>query len=340
MEIISKFTSLTSLSICNCTLGSVEIRKGTKRGFKEEGVKGTKRVCHGRNLRSCQSSYDPTTSSDSATTANGTQSQTFGCEFRGAGTFDHLTQACSKITEFELIRTSSPGIIFVKSYCRLSNRALEERCTEMCYTVKSTYDTLLSIANWKGLQKLTLAAPFMQGSLECLVTIAQNCANLQFLSLAILANLSHSGNVALLQEALSCCHQLRDFRLEQPHFKITESFLLSLGESKHLERVCIIARHGPMKTDSQVVISLFEKCCKLYYFQVLCDVTIKASKVMMDSVKKRFVAARPGLIVSIVPFRHHSSPITCQVQIVKSLPAVHLKEMFLFGTSVANSVPA
>lgn len=122
MEIISKFTSLTSLSICNCTLGSVEIRKGSKRGFKEEVVKGTKRVCHGRNLRSSQSSYDPTTSSDSATTASDTKSQTSGCEFRGVGTFDHLTQACSKITEFELIRTSSPGIIFVKSYCRLSNR--------------------------------------------------------------------------------------------------------------------------------------------------------------------------------------------------------------------------
>ena len=48
-------------------------------------------------------------------------------------------------------------------------------------------------------------------------------------------------------------------RLEQPLFKITESFLLSLGESKHLERVCIIARHGPMKIDPRVVISLFEK---------------------------------------------------------------------------------
>ena len=55
-------------------------------------------------------------------------------------------------------------------------------------------------------------APFMQCSMECLVTIARNCPNLQFLSLATLANLSHSGNVALLQEALSCCHQLRDFR--------------------------------------------------------------------------------------------------------------------------------
>lgn len=53
----------------------------------------------------------------------------------------------------------------------------------------------------------------------------------------------------------------------------------------------------------------------------------------------RFVAARPGLIVSIVPFRHSSTPLTFQVQIVKSVPVVHLKELFLFGTSVATSVP-
>ena len=52
-------------------------------------------------------------------------------------------------------------------------------------------------------------------------------------------------------------------RLEQPNFSITESFILTLGELKHLERVCIIARQGTMKMYSQVVISLFEKVLKL-----------------------------------------------------------------------------
>lgn len=55
---------------------------------------------------------------------------------------------------------------------------------------------------------------------------------------------------------------------------------------------------------------------------------------------RRFLAARPGLIVSVVPFRHASTPLTYQVQIVKSVPVVHLKDLFLFGTSVATSVPA
>lgn len=39
---------------------------------------------------------------------------------------------------------------------------------------------------------------------------------------------------------------------------------MSLGESKHLERVCIIAREGPMKIDSRVVISLFEKVYNVF----------------------------------------------------------------------------
>lgn len=49
------------------------------------------------------------------------------------------------------------------------------------------------------------------------------------------------------------------FRLEQPNFSITESFILTLSELKHLERACIIAREGAMKMYTQSVISLFEK---------------------------------------------------------------------------------
>ena len=51
-----------------------------------------------------------------------------------------------------------------------------------------------------------------QGNFEFLVAVTQNCQKLEFLSLASLARLSHSGNVVLLQKALSHCHQLRDFR--------------------------------------------------------------------------------------------------------------------------------
>jgi len=124
MEIISKFPCLTSLSICNCVLGSVENKKstGSKRGFKEEVTKRAKRVCYGRNQPGCQSGYDPATGSNRGVAANEVQTKTPHPELSGVGTFDYLTQACSKITEFELIRTSSPGITFVKSYYRSSNR--------------------------------------------------------------------------------------------------------------------------------------------------------------------------------------------------------------------------
>lgn len=121
MEIISKFTSLTSLSICNCVLGSVVNKKSSKRGLKEEVVKRTKRVCHGNNLPGCQSSrYLEASGSNSVAALDNTQ--TPQCELCDVGTFDYLTQACSKITEFELIRTSSPGITFVKTYYTSFNR--------------------------------------------------------------------------------------------------------------------------------------------------------------------------------------------------------------------------
>ena len=54
--------------------------------------------------------------------------------------------------------------------------------------------------------------PIAQGNFEFLVAVTQNCPRLEFLSLASLARLSHSGNVVFLQKALSHCHQLRDFR--------------------------------------------------------------------------------------------------------------------------------
>lgn len=200
------------------------------------------------------------------------------------------------------------------------------------------YDTLEAVANWTFLKRLTLSEPLMKGNLKFLLSITQNCQNLEFLSLALMANLGHSGNVVLLQQALSYCHRLRDFRLEQPNFGITESFLLALGELKHLERLCIIAKKGTMKIYSQAVFSLFEKCCKLYFFQVICDITVKASKALTDAVTQRFAQSRPGLVVSVVPIGETQGH-CLRHEIAKSIPVVHFTEMFLFGTTVATKSP-
>ena len=48
-------------------------------------------------------------------------------------------------------------------------------------------------------------------------------------------------------------------RFQQKAFRINESFLLSLGELKHLQQVCIIAKGGPLTVAPKTVISLFEK---------------------------------------------------------------------------------
>lgn len=97
-------------------LGSTAKNKASKRNLGEDLCKRNKRVCHGRSLRSCQSSEKP------ASTSAVDDLQTPCDKLSSVGTFDYLTQACSKITEFELIRSASPGINFVKGYYELRNR--------------------------------------------------------------------------------------------------------------------------------------------------------------------------------------------------------------------------
>lgn len=240
-----------------------------------------------------------------------------------------LTQECRGITDFELW---FPSFLDRET---AYHRAFYPT-VQTCDVRRGTFDSLLPIANWKHLQRLTLSVPFTQGGLKFLVTIAQNCSNLQFLSLANFNNLSHSGNIALLQQALSCCHQLRDFRFQQKAFRINESFLLSLRELKHLQRVCIIAKEGPLAVVPQTIISLFEKCQKLYYFSLFCEMTVKVSRIIMDSIKKRFSDIRPALIVVLVPFRQgdlHSRLLEERT----SIPFVHINEMLLAESSVASS---
>lgn len=120
MEILSKFTNLVSLSLCNCVLGLAGENKCSKRKFGEDLFKRNRRVCHGKKPSSCQSSDKSAASSTVGTAVDNLQAP---CkELSKVGTFDHLVQACSKITELELIRSSSQGINFVKTYYWLRSR--------------------------------------------------------------------------------------------------------------------------------------------------------------------------------------------------------------------------
>ncbi|PFX18549.1 F-box/LRR-repeat protein 18-like [Stylophora pistillata] len=311
IKVISKFTNLVSLSICTCVMNQVssDHLDGAETSSKGRIVKGKKRVCHEQNLKNSQSRDDSVT--------------------KLLNSFFVLTQECRGITDFELW---FPSFLDRET---AYHRAFYPT-VQTCDVRRGTFDSLLPIANWKHLQRLTLSVPFTQGGLKFLVTIAQNCSNLQFLSLANFNNLSHSGNIALLQQALSCCHQLRDFRFQQKGFRINESFLLSLRELKHLQRVCIIAKEGPLAVVPQTIISLFEKCQKLYYFSLFCEMTVKVSRIIMDSIKKRFSDIRPALIVVLVPFRQgdlHSRLLEERT----SIPFVHINEMLLAESSVASS---
>ena len=112
MEIISKLTSLVSLSLCVCGLGAASESKSVKTGaYKRNMLKNEKRICHGASTSlSSNSSNGPEAKSDDAADSdiipwdNLTSEESFNC----------LTKVCSKITEFELIHPFS-AISFKRS---------------------------------------------------------------------------------------------------------------------------------------------------------------------------------------------------------------------------------
>ena len=50
----------------------------------------------------------------------------------------------------------------------------------------------------------------------------------------------------------------------------------------------------------------------------------------------RFAASRPALVVSVVPYCRNQDAGELYPTVVKSVPVVHLKELFLFGSAVAT----
>lgn len=62
-------------------------------------------------------------------------------------------------------------------------------------------------------------------------------------------------------------------------------------------------------------------------------------EILLFSLLRRFGDTRPGLVVSVVPFRVCHDPMELLSEFFKSLPEVHLQEIFLFGTSVATRLP-
>ena len=61
--------------------------------------------------------------------------------------------------------------------------------------------------------------------------------------------------------------------------------------------------------------------------------------IIIVSLLCRFEKARPGLVVSVFPFREDDMLHVPTSKIAYSIPVVHLKEIFLFGTTVATRVP-
>ena len=112
MEIISKFTNLVSLSLCTCGLGPASESKKDIQGsndFQRSLFKSNKRVCHGASSSSCDGAG---AMQEGAASKDSTPWNELNSELA----LDCMVKACNKLTEFELIASSTPGISFVKSY--------------------------------------------------------------------------------------------------------------------------------------------------------------------------------------------------------------------------------
>ena len=113
MQILSKFTSLVSLSLCACGIGATSESKSIKTdAFKRNVLKNEKRVCHGASSSSSSNSSDgPEAKSDDVADSD----MTLWHNLTSEESFNYLAKACSKISEFELIH-GIPEIDYYKKW--------------------------------------------------------------------------------------------------------------------------------------------------------------------------------------------------------------------------------
>ncbi|XP_032231429.2 uncharacterized protein LOC5507066 [Nematostella vectensis] len=240
------------------------------------------------------------------------------------------------LNDFELIHEKFKSILGTNHPVNLQIPQNQVHMMKALCSCKLSPDVLTTLNNWEFLHRLTIAGVTVPGNASFLVNIAQKCSQLEFLSLANLTPaLSHSSGVSNLMKALSHCHKLKDFRLEQKYFDISCRFQSSLAAASSLERVCLIAKNG--KLEKKGVIPWLTKCRKLIFVQIFCDVSKKDIADTRRLVKTRFYKKRAGLTVAVYSYTETSGTSTrFDPDISLTTPNVHLNEITLFSSRVAT----
>ncbi|XP_023670697.2 F-box/LRR-repeat protein 18 [Paramormyrops kingsleyae] len=182
------------------------------------------------------------------------------------------------------------------------------------------------------LRRLTLAQ--LPGMLKGtgLLEVAMKCRDLQTLSLANLGVLKNMTYMPSLIEALPYCKQLRDLRLEQPYINANARFFQALSQCRALRRLCIISRNGTFQADA--VVSFMESCLDVIVCHMFMGGTLVACRNLQKTLQDRFSSERPALNVVIYPLLHEDLAL-----IIREMPLLHLDEITLFKSRVAEDPP-
>uniref|UniRef100_D3ZU50 F-box and leucine-rich repeat protein 18 n=2 Tax=Rattus norvegicus TaxID=10116 RepID=D3ZU50_RAT len=165
-----------------------------------------------------------------------------------------------------------------------------------------------------------------------LVSIGLQCQQLQSLSLANLGMMGKVVYMPALADMLKHCKRLKDLRLEQPYFNANAQFFQALGQCSSLQRLCLVSRSGTLQPDA--VLAFMARCLQVVMCHMFTGESLTTCKSLQQSLLRSFQAERPALNVVIFPLLHEGL-----TDVIRDVPMVHLDEITLFKSRVAEEPP-
>uniref|UniRef100_A0A8C3YPT9 F-box and leucine rich repeat protein 18 n=1 Tax=Catagonus wagneri TaxID=51154 RepID=A0A8C3YPT9_9CETA len=165
-----------------------------------------------------------------------------------------------------------------------------------------------------------------------LVSIGLQCQQLQSLSLANLGMLGRAVYTSALSDMLPHCKRLKDLRLEQPYFSANAQFFQALSQCPALQRLCLVSRSGTLQPEA--VLAFMARCLHVVVCHLFTGESLSTCRSLQQSLLRSFQAERPALNVVIFPLLHEGL-----TDVIRDVPMVHLDEVTLFKSRVAEEPP-
>ncbi|MGH0157748.1 UNVERIFIED_CONTAM: hypothetical protein FKN15_058338 [Acipenser sinensis] len=142
------------------------------------------------------------------------------------------------------------------------------------------------------------------------------------------------GRLGLLQRLTLLLLLLSPFFniLEQPYISANSQLFQALSHCPSLQRLCIISRHGTFQPDA--VMSFMASCRDVIMCHMFTGETLVACRNLQQALLQSFQEERPALNVIVYPLLHEGL-----VNVIRDAPLVHLEEITLFKSRVAEDPP-